>query len=583
MNILGISCFYHDAAAALVCDGEIVAAAEEERFSRRKHDARFPSGAIRYCLAQGGISTEQLDHVVFYEKPLLKFERILASALATFPHSRVSFTRAMQTWLAEKLWIRPTIRGQLQYSGPILFGDHHVSHAASAFYPSPYDEAAIVTLDGVGEWTTTTVGHGQGLDLELVEEIRFPHSLGLLYSAFTTYLGHEANEGEYKVMGMAAYGQPRFCDQVRQLIQVSGDGSFQLDMRYFAYHATLQGVTRRFYDVFGPPRAPDDSLDERTADIAASIQKVTEDTMVAIARHARERTGARNLVMAGGVALNCLGNTRVLREAGFDGVWIQPAAGDSGGALGAALHLYHMVLRGPRVGPLRHTYLGPAYDDDAIRAFLDGQGIGYERLGESELLRTTASLLAQKNVIGWYHGRMEFGPRALGNRSILADPRDRGMKDILNQKIKHREQFRPFAPSVLLDQADAYFDLACPSPYMLFTPRVRPDRRDAVPAITHVDGTARLQTVTPAENGRYDALIREYYRQTGTPILINTSFNVRGEPIVHTPEQAYNCFVHTDMDYLVLGDYLIDSAAKRQIDAYAGRARLRDEAAVFVS
>jgi len=520
--------------------------------------------------------------VVFYEKPLLKFERILASAIATFPRSRVTFTRAMQTWLTEKLWIRPAIRQELARQGPVLFGDHHVSHAASAYYPSPYDEAAIVTFDGVGEWTTTTIGLGQGLDLELIKEIRFPHSLGLLYSAFTTYLGHEANEGEYKVMGMAAYGEPRFYDQVRQLVDVADDGSFQLDMRYFAYHATLRGVTQRFYQLFGPPRAPDDSLDPRTADIAASIQKVTEDAMVAIARHARELTGARNLVMAGGVALNCLANTRVRREAGFDDVWIQPAAGDSGGAIGAALHLYHMVLRGPRVGPLRNAYLGPAYDSDTIHRFLDSHGIAYDHLAPEELVRTTASLLADGNVIGWYHGRMEFGPRALGSRSILADPRRPEMKDVLNEKIKHREQFRPFAPSALLDRSADYFDFGGPSPYMLFVAGVHPDRRGELPAITHVDGTARLQTTTPEDNGRYDALIREFYAQTGMPVLINTSFNVRGEPIVGTPEEAYNCFAHTDMDYLVLGDFLVDQAAKRQVGPYAGRARIRDRAELFV-
>src|SRR5262249_32623693 len=391
-----------------------------------------------------------------------------------FPRSRVAFTRAMETWLTEKLWIRPTLRGELKYKGPVLFGDHHVSHAASAFYLSPYDEAAIVTADGVGEWTTTTIGHGRGLDLELVKELRYPHSLGLLYSAFTTYLGHEANEGEYKVMGMAAYGEPRYYDQVRQLVQLAEDGSFQLDMRYFAYHATLQGVSRRFVDVFGLPREPDDSLAERTADIAASIQKVTEDALVAIARHARELTGARHLVMAGGVALNCLANTRILREAGFDGVWVQPAAGDSGGAVGAALHLYHMVLRGPRRGPLRNAYLGPAYDNDTIQAFLESQEIVYERLAPGEVARTTSALLAEGHVVGWFQGRMEFGPRALGARSILADPRDPRMKDLLNEKIKYREPFRPFAPSVLLDAADDYFDPGCPSPHILFVSDVRP-------------------------------------------------------------------------------------------------------------
>ncbi len=582
MNILGLSCFYHDAAACLVRDGVVIAAAEEERFSRRKHDAGFPLGAIAYCLAAGGLAPADLDYVVFYEKPLVKFERILASYVATFPRSRVAFTRAMQTWLTEKLWIRPTIRARLPYRGEVLFGDHHLSHAASAYYPSPYEDAAIVTVDGVGEWTTTTIGHGRGLDVELVKEIRYPHSLGLLYSAFTTYLGHEANEGEYKVMGMAAYGEPRYADQVRQLVQLGDDGSFQLDMRYFAYHASLEGVARRFLDLFGPPRAPDDGLEPRTADIAASIQRVTEDVLVAIARHARQLTGARYLVMAGGVALNCLANTRILQEAGFDGVWIQPAAGDSGGAVGAALHLYHMVLRGPRAAPLRNAYLGPAYDAEAIETFLRARDIGYERLGERDLVETTARLLADGQVVGWYQGRMEFGPRALGARSILADPRDPAMKDVLNEKIKHRERFRPFAPAVLLEAAADYFDLGCPSPYMLFTARARPERQAAIPSVTHVDGTARLQTVTPEENGRFAALLQAFGRRTGVPVLINTSFNVRGEPIVCTPAEAYNCFAHTDMDYLVLGDYLIDRAAKRPIAPYAGHARVRAEAEALV-
>jgi carbamoyltransferase len=570
MRILGVSCFYHDAAACLLQDGVIVAAAEEERFSRRKHDARFPTQAIRYCLDAAGVVPEELDYVVFYEKPLLKFERILASCGATFPFSRQMFVRAMQTWLQEKLWVGDRLRKELCYSGPLLYGEHHLSHAGSAYYVSPFEEAAVLTADGVGEWSTTAIGHGQGLDLELHEELHYPHSLGLLYSAFTTYLGFEANEGEYKVMGMAAYGQPRYVDEVRRLINVAADGSFALDLRYFAYHQSLRAISQEFVRLFGPPRRAEAELDSKYADLAASIQRVTEDTLVAIAQHAREATGARNLCLAGGVALNCVANARVLKEAGFERLYVQPAAGDSGGCIGAAGYLYHTVLRQPRVWTMDHAQLGPEYSDAEIGAFLDQAGVRYTRLDRDARVRGIARLLADGNVVGWFQGRMEFGPRALGGRSILANPRDPTMRDKLNAKIKHREPFRPFAPSVLAGSAPRYFDLRDDSPFMLLVADVHPDQREVIPAVTHADGTARVQTVTHAQQPLYYELIEAFGQLTGTPVLLNTSFNVRGEPIVCTPADAYNCFAHTDIDFLVLGSYLVSREAKQPLRAYPG-------------
>ncbi|MBX5493366.1 MAG: carbamoyltransferase [Chloroflexi bacterium] len=575
MHILGISCFYHDAAACLLRDGELVAAAEEERFTRRKHDSGFPARAVRYCLQAGGITADDLDYVVFYEKPLLKFERILSSYAATFPRSRRAFVRAMQTWLGEKLWLRGHIRKQLAYDGPILFGEHHVSHAASAYFPSPFDHAAIVTADGVGEWCSTTLGVANGLDLELTHELRFPHSLGLLYSAFTAYLGFEVNEGEYKVMGMAAYGRPRYVDQVRRLLQLADDGSFHLDMRYLAYHHSLHSFSRAFVELFGPPRSPDAGLEERCADIAASIQVVTEEAMLGLARQARALSGSQNLCMAGGVALNVLANARVLREAGFDNLWVQPAAGDSGGCVGAATYLYHTVLRGERRYRMETAYLGPGYSNEEIHAFLHELDVPFTVLADAEIAPVVARLLAEGNIVGWFQGRMEFGPRALGARSILADPTDPGMKDKLNEKIKHREQFRPFAPAVLREAASTYFDfdgrtLERESPFMLLVARVDPAKRHLVPAITHADGTARVQTVGREQHPLFYDLIQAFGQLTGVPVLVNTSFNVRGEPIVCTPAEAFNCFSHTDLDYLVMGNALVPASSKRQIRAYPG-------------
>ncbi len=580
LDILGISCFYHDAAACLLRDGVIVAAAEEERFSRKKHDPGFPAQAVAYCLEAGGIDAADLDYVVFYEKPLLKFERIVASYAATFPRSRRMFVQAMQTWLGDKLWTRSGIRRALDFEGPILFGEHHLSHAASAYFPSPYADAAIVTADGIGEWASTTIGIGSGIDVELTHEIRFPHSLGLLYSAFTAYLGFEINEGEYKVMGMAAYGQPKHVDRVRQLIQLAADGSFRLNMRYFAYHRGSHTFDRAFVELFGPVRHPEAGLEERYADIAASIQVVTEDALLGIARRARELSGSSNLCMAGGVALNVLANTRVLHEAGFENVWVQPAAGDSGGCIGAATYLHHAVLRNEQRHPMRTAYLGPSFSNAEIRAFLEREGIAYTALTQATIAPTVAHLLAENAVVGWFQGRMEFGPRALGARSILANPTSPSMKDTLNAKIKHREAFRPFAPSTLKEAAGTYFELDgrapgdTESPFMLLVARVRAEKQHLLPAITHVDGTARVQTVSREQNPLYYALIEEFGKLTGVPVVVNTSFNVRGEPIVCTPEQAFNSFAHTDMDYLVLGDALIPAAAKRRVAAYPGSQRV---------
>jgi carbamoyltransferase len=587
LKILGLSCFYHDAAACLLRDGILVAAAEEERFSRIKHDARLPVRAASYCLGSAGLEADDLDYVVFYEKPLLKFERIVAGYAGTYPRSRGAFVSAMQTWLGQKLWVRSHIRQALGYSGEILFGEHHVSHAASAFLPSPFEEAAVLTADGVGEWATTTLGRGRGIDLEVTHEIRYPHSLGLLYSAFTAYLGFEVNEGEYKVMGMAAYGRPTCVDKVRQLISLCEDGSFRLDMRYFGYHRGLRSIDRAFVDLFGPPRRPGVELEQRYADIAASIQLVTEEAMLALARRVRGQSESEHLCLAGGVALNVLANARILRESGFRRIWIQPAAGDSGGCVGAAMYLHHTVLGHGRRQAMQTAYLGPSYSNAEIHSLLEREGVAFTRLEERAIAPTVARLLADNEVVGWFQGRMEFGPRALGARSILANPTDPAMKDTLNAKIKHREPFRPFAPSTLLEAAPTYFDFGSPagdpeSPFMLLTARVRKDKSHLLPAITHVDGTARVQTVTRAQNPLYYSLIEEFGKLTGVPVLVNTSFNVRGEPIVCSPEEAFNTFAHTDMDYLILGDALVPASSKRKLGAYPGRTEIHRGAEVFV-
>lgn len=560
MNILGISAFYHDSAAALVRDGQLVAAAQEERFSRKKHDEGFPLHAVRYCLREAGLTIDDVDYVIFYDKPFTKFERLLFTYLESFPRGLRSFVHAFPIWMRDKLWIKSIVRHELGYRGEILFNDHHLSHAASAFLVSPFEEAAILTVDGVGEWSTSTWGIGRGQHIELLYETRFPHSLGLFYSAYTYYLGFKVNSAEYKVMGLAPYGQPTFYDRVRQTIDWKPDGSFRLDTRYFDFLHGLRMTSERFHELFGgPPRQPETRLTQREFDIAASVQKVTDEIMVAMARHIRKQTGMRYLCMAGGVALNCVANAKVLEQAGFEDVWVQPAAGDAGGALGAAFYLWNCVLGQPRTFRMDHAYWGPQYSEDECRAGLDALGARYRRLEPAELVREVAQLIAHNQVVGWFQGRMEFGPRALGSRSILADARDPAMKDTLNMKIKFREGFRPFAPSVLQDRANEFFEMNAlrASPFMLFVANVRPDKR-VIPSVTHVDGSARLQTVDRSVNPLYYDLIREFEQLTGVPVIINTSFNVRGEPIVCTPADAYRCFMRTNMDYLVVGPFLLD-------------------------
>src|SRR6059036_520319 len=557
MNILGISCFYHDAAACLIQDGRLVAAASEERFTRKKHDEAFPHEAIQYCLQEGGVKVSDLDYVGFYDKPFLKFERLLSTYLSTFPRGLISFSKAMPVWLKEKLWIPKIIRRELGYEGKLLFTGHHLSHAASAFLVSPFKEAAILTVDGVGEWATASYGVGRDREIELFKEIRFPHSLGLLYSAFTYYLGFKVNSAEYKVMGLAPYGVPRYLDQVKRLIAIKDDGSFELDMRYFSYHHGLRMVNGRFSTLFGgPPRDPESKLDQRHKDIAASVQKVTEEVMLKMASYLHRETGMENLCMAGGVALNCVANGRILREGPFKDLFIQPAAGDAGGALGVAAYICHTLLGNPRTTPMEDAYLGPEYSEEEIQETLKRYGAPFRRLERDELVREVAALIEGQTVIGWFQGRMEFGPRALGSRSILADARNPENKDVVNLKIKFRESFRPFAPSVLEEKIGDYFELDRPSPYMLLVAQVRPDRR-VIPSVTHVDGSARIQTISLDQNPLYHALIAEFERQTGCPVIINTSFNVRGEPIVCTPHDAYLCFMRTNMDVLVLDRFVL--------------------------
>ena len=560
MNVLGISCFYHDSAAALLRDGQVVAACQEERLSRKKHDSGFPARAVRYVLKQAGIGPEQLDAVGFYDKPLLKFERMLSTYIATFPRSFGSFRRAMPLWIHEKLWVPSLIRKELRpYKGPILFAEHHMSHAASCFLVSPFEEAAILTVDGVGEWATASFGVGRGNDITMFKEIRFPHSLGLLYSAFTYYLGFKVNSAEYKVMGLAPYGRPVHFDRImKEMVQLNEDGSFKLNMKYFSYDYGLTMTNGAFDDFFGgPPRKPETWMNEREFDIAASVQKVCEEVVLRMVNYIHRETGLDNLCMAGGVALNCVANGRVVRETPMKNLFVQPAAGDAGGAVGVAHYLYNTVARQPRGKAWSHAYLGPEYSDAEIREYLEGQGAKYRVLSDAELVETTARLLAGGNVVGWFQGRMEFGPRALGGRSILADPRDPKMRDTLNMKIKFREGFRPFAPSVAADKASEWFEIDCDSPYMLLVAQVREGKR-VIPSVTHVDNSARLQTVTRAESPLYYDLILEFERLTGVPVIINTSFNVRGEPIVCTPHDAYLCFMRTNMDQLVLGHHVLE-------------------------
>lgn len=585
MNILGISAFYHDSAAALVRDGEIIAAAQEERFSRKKHDHRFPKNAVNYCLLEGGIRPDGLDHVIFYDKPLTKFERLLETYLGYAPAGINSFNKAMPLWLKEKLWMPDTIKKEMDgYKGKVLFCNHHESHAASAFYPSPFKEAAILTIDGVGEWTTASWGIGNGNDLQLKNEIRFPHSLGLLYSAFTYYTGFKVNSGEYKVMGLAPYGEPKYVGLIYDhLIDLKEDGSFRLNMKYFNYCAGLTMTNKRFGKLFGgPPREPESMVTQREMDLARSVQDVTEEIMLRMTRHLRKISGQKNLCLAGGVALNCVANGKILREGIFDDLWIQPAAGDAGGALGAALYAHYRYLDEPRSVNGRDTQsgslLGPSFTGEEIKMFLDKNEYVATHYDDSDLFKNTAQLIADENVIGWFQGRMEFGPRALGGRSIIGDARSTKMQSVMNLKIKYRESFRPFAPSVLRESVSEYFDIDYDSPYMLLVAPVNKSRqlpmteeqdnlfgieklkvpRSDLPAITHVDYSARIQTVTPDANPRYYPLIKAFEELTGSGVLINTSFNVRSEPIVCTPEDAYRCFMRSDMDYLVMENYILD-------------------------
>jgi carbamoyltransferase len=590
--IVGISAFYHDAAAALLVDGQVVAAAQEERFTRIKHDARFPTQALAYCLREGRLDPSGLDYVVFYDKPLLKFERLLETYLAYAPAGFQSFLQAMPVWLRQKLFLRRELdRGfKRRYTRRFVFTEHHESHAASAFFPSPFDEAAVLTLDGVGEWATASFGTGRGNRLQLTHELQFPHSLGLLYSAFTYWTGFKVNSGEYKLMGLAPYGQPRYRDRILQhLIDLKEDGSFRMDMSYFNYCQGLTMTSRRFDQLFGgAPRAPESPLTEREMDMAASIQAVTEEIMLRTARHVHRQTGMRRLCLAGGVALNCVGNGRILREGPFDDVWIQPAAGDAGGALGAAWFVWHQLLGQPRVTQTQDrqsaSLLGPSYSAHEIRSFLDSVGAVYEELPDDEALcDQVADLIAAGQVVGWFQGRMEFGPRALGGRSILGDARSREMQSTMNLKIKFRESFRPFAPSVLRERVHDYFQMRPmeDSPYMLLVAAVEARQRlspngrhpatgfdalkvarSTIPAVTHVDYSVRVQTVDRERHARYYELLRAFERKTGCPVLINTSFNVRGEPIVCRPEEAHRCFLATDIDALVLERFVMLKTAQ---------------------
>ncbi len=592
MRILGISAFYHDSAAALVADGEIVAAAQEERFTRKKHDSGFPEQAVRYCLEAAGTDLAGIDHVVFYDKPFIKFERLLETYLATAPRGFQSFRMALPVWIKEKLFQKSMLRDHLKklpggesWNRALLFTEHHQSHAASAFFPSPFDQAAVLTMDGVGEWCTTSVGRGDGNRLLITKEIHFPHSLGLLYSAFTYYTGFKVNSGEYKVMGLAPYGEPRYAQLILdRLLDVKPDGSFRLDQSYFNYTTGLTMTSERFHELFGgPPRKPEQRLTQREMDLAASIQAVTEEVVLKLARSLARETGLRNLCMAGGVALNCVANGKLLKEGVFDEIWIQPAAGDAGGALGAALAAYHQFENQPRAwlnghqDHMKGAYLGPAFRQTDIERQLGDAGAKYILLEDDEVITATADALAEEKAVGWMQGRMEFGPRALGGRSILGDPRSASMQKLLNLKVKYRESFRPFAPSVLREDVADWFEMDTDSPYMLLVADVVERRRRAmtteeqalfgidklnvarsdIPAVTHVDYSARVQTVHQDTNPRYHALLQAFKQRTGCPVLVNTSFNVRGEPIVCSPADAFRCFMGTEIERLVVGNCLL--------------------------
>jgi carbamoyltransferase len=599
MKILGISAFYHDSAACLVIDGKIEAAAQEERFTRKKHDQSFPARAIQYCLGKAKLNPKDVDYVVFYEKPLPKFERLLETYLAFAPKGFSSFSKSMPIWLKEKLFQKSLIENALRdmfgksisWDTKLLFSEHHISHAASAFFPSPFERAAVLTMDGVGEWATTSLAVGQGSNLNVYKEIRFPHSLGLLYSAITYYLGFKVNSGEYKVMGLAPYGEPKYSKLIKEhLIDIKEDGSFALNMKYFNYCTGLTMTNESFNDLFGgKPRLPETPVDQRIMDLAASVQSVLEEVVMKLARGIAASTGEKNLCLAGGVALNCVANGRLLREGIFEQLWIQPAAGDAGGALGAALAVHHMMLNQSRqktntLDAMQGAYLGPEFSQKEIEEKLNGCGAIFETLAEDIIIDRVAKAMANGQIVGWMNGRMEFGPRALGNRSIIADPRNPVMQKSLNLKIKYRESFRPFAPSVLNEDAEDWFEISSASPYMLLTAKISRDKRltmtpyeeglfgidklsvpkSVVPAITHVDYSARLQTVHQETNPRYYALIKKFKEITGCPLVVNTSFNIRGEPIVNTPEDAFTCFMGTELDLLVVGNSLLFKSRQSQ-------------------
>jgi carbamoyltransferase len=592
MNILGISAFYHDSAACLVRDGEIIAAAQEERFTRKKHDFSFPLNAIDYCLEAGKIKSESLDFIAFYDKPFVKFERILETYLAFAPHGIQSFVMSIPLWIKQKLWMKEFIKKQLGYEGKIIFPEHHESHAASAFFASPFAQAAFLTIDGVGEWTTTSYGIGRNNQINILSEIHFPHSLGLLYSAFTYYTGFKVNSGEYKVMGLAPYGTPVYRDLIlSELIDLKEDGSFKLNMKYFNYCAGLTMTNRKFDKLFGgPPRKPESDVTQRDMDLACSIQDVTEKVMLRMARHIHRETKQKNLCLAGGVALNCVGNGKILREGPFDNIWIQPAAGDAGGALGAALFVWYQYLDNQRTIKgqrdfMKASCLGPEFSSSQLLHYLKTNNITYEELSSEQIPVRIADLIAAQKTIGWFQGRMEFGPRALGARSIIGDARSSQMQEIMNLKIKFRESFRPFAPSVLREKVADYFNLDRESPYMMLVAPVKENirremtpqeqayfgldklhvARSVIPAVTHVDYSARVQTVMEETNPLYYGMIKKFDEKYGTPVIINTSFNVRGEPIVCSPEDAYMCFMRTNMDYLIMGNYLLNKEKQKPL------------------
>ncbi len=593
MYILGISAFYHDSAACLICDGEIIAAAQEERFTRKKHDYRFPTNAVNFCLNFSHISIDNIEIIAFYDKPFLKFERLLETYITFAPVGIKSFIKAIPIWIKQKLWLKEQIKNELGFEGKILFPEHHESHAASAFFASPFERAAILTADGVGEWTTSSFGVGIKNKLKIIADIKFPHSLGLLYSAFTYYTGFKVNSGEYKVMGLAPYGEPKYVNLIfNELVDLKDDGSFKMNMKYFNYAAGLTMTNKKFNRLFGgPPRKPESKLTQRDMDLARSVQDITEEIILRMAKHIKKETDEQYLTLAGGVALNCVVNGKILREKIFDDIWIQPAASDAGGALGAALFTWYQYLNNDRAADgksdfQKGSYLGPEYSNDEILKFLNDNNIKFKKLKDEDVTKITANLIAEEKIIGWFQGRMEFGPRALGSRSIIGDARSPKMQKKMNLKIKFRESFRPFAPSVLEEKVSEYFELNNESPYMLLVADVKKERRKEItaeekqlfgidklnvkrsdiPAVTHVDYSARIQTVSKKTNPLYYKLIKEFGTKYGTYLIVNTSFNVRGEPIVCTPEDAYKCFMRTEMDYLVIGNFLLNKKYQKPLE-----------------